>query len=390
MTSVEVDAENQSTPIAHMAQLDGLRAVAILCVFVWHFVDDSNALHDFVQWGWVGVRLFFVISGFLITGILLRCRRRFQSENHSGWWTLRNFYVRRFLRIFPIYYALIFVLFLGLPRMREDIGWYLTYLQNVMFALDNQYSVGPHLWTLAVEEQFYVVWPILILFLPQRWLLPSILLSIALGPASRLAALSLQWTSFSAMMLTPSNMDTLAMGALLAFLASNKSDDWTRTFSRRCLSVGLPILVVYVVCHNLGFARVSKTGQSAAEWALFVSADFGAALTYTWVVYRAAQGFGGRLGRLLSSRALAYVGKISYGLYVFHHPVQEALNEIVFPRLGWQLPNSSLATFFLYSIVSFVIAAASWHVFEKPINALKRHFPYNRPVPGDQGYSAAT
>jgi len=381
MTSVEGDLEHKSTPVAHMPQLDGLRALAILCVLVWHFVEDANALHEFVQWGWVGVRLFFVLSGFLITGILLKCRRGIQSENHSGWWTLRNFYIRRFLRIFPIYYAFILSLYLFLPRFREDIGWYVTYLQNVMFALDNQYSVGPHLWTLAVEEQFYLVWPFLILFLPQRWLLPSILLSIALGPVSRLAALSFHCTSFSAMMLTPSNMDTLAMGALLAFLASNKSDAWTRTFSRRCLSVGLPIIVAYVVCHNLGFARVSKTEQSPAEWVLFVFADFGAALTYTCVVYYAAKGFGGTLGRLLSCRAMVYVGKISYGLYVFHHPVQEALNEIIFPRLGWQLPQSSLATFFLYSFVTFLLAAASWHIVERPINSLKHLFPYIHRAP---------
>lgn len=360
----------------HIVQLDGLRAVAIVCVMIWHFLDHSNPLVQFVQWGWVGVRLFFVLSGFLITGILLRAREQLQSADHTTGRTLRNFYIRRFLRIFPVYYAFVFALFLVHPDMRRNLAWFVTYLQNVMFAVDGQFSIGAHLWTLAVEEQFYLIWPWLILYLPQRWLMPACVMAILLGPLSRAGCLLLGWSSFSAMLLTSSNMDTLAMGSLLALLVMRCDPAKMQRLTTAGVGVGLPLFAAYVLFHNLGYMRVSPNQQSLAEQALFVSADFGAALTYTYVIHRASTGIGGPVGWFLSWTPVTYIGTISYGLYLVHDHVKATLVEVVFPRLGWQMPDSEIVTFLLFSAASIAVAAASWHFFEKPLNDLKRHFRY--------------
>lgn len=376
MNSLAETSGERATPANHMVQLDGLRGVAILCVMIWHFVNHDSPLVQAVQWGWVGVRLFFVLSGFLITGILLRARQQLQSTNQSTGQTIRNFYIRRFLRIFPVYYVFIFALFVMHPVMRQNFAWFATYLQNVMFAIDGEFSVGAHLWTLAVEEQFYLVWPCVILFLPQRWLLPACVLAILLGPLSRLVCLLASWSSFSAMLLTSSNMDTLAMGSILAMLVFSTNPRTVNRFTWTCLVLGLPILVAYVVCHNLGMERVSQGQQTAAEWLLFVSADFGAALTYAFVVYRASLGFGGLVGRVLSLSPLTYLGTISYGLYLFHDHVKAALLEIVFPKLHWTMPASDAVSFTIFGAASIAVAAASWHFFEKPLNNFKRYFPY--------------
>lgn len=378
MSSVIAREENRPTPVQHMVQLDGLRGVAILCVMIWHFLDHSTPLVQFVQWGWVGVRLFFVLSGFLITGILLRARQQLQSADQSTGRTIQNFYIRRFLRIFPVYYVFIFALFVMHPVMRENFVWFAAYLQNVMFAVDGTFSVGAHLWTLAVEEQFYLVWPCLILFLPERWLFPACALAILLGPLSRLACMWLGWSSFSAMLLTSSNMDTLAMGALLAMLVVQGNRILIDRLTWASLAIGLPIFIAYVVCHNLGMQRVSREQQTAAEWLLFVSADFGAALTYAFVIYRASVGFGGLTGRLLSLPPLTYLGAISYGVYLFHDHVKAALLEIVFPAMGWEFPASNVVAFAVFGTASITVAALSWHFFEKPLNNLKRYFPYVR------------
>lgn len=376
LNSLTESSEARATPVNHMVQLDGLRGVAILCVMIWHFVNHDSPLVQAVQWGWVGVRLFFVLSGFLITGILLRARQQLQSTNQSAGRTLRNFYYRRFLRIFPVYYVFIFALFVMHPVMRQNIAWFVTYLQNMMFAIDGEFSVGAHLWTLAVEEQFYLVWPCLMLFLPQRWLLPACVLAILLGPLSRLACLLAGWSSFSAMLLTSSNMDTLAMGSILAMLVFSANATTVNRFTWTCLVFGLPILAAYVVCHNLGMDRVSQGQQTAAEWLLFVSADFGAALTYAFVVYRASVGFGGLVGRVLSLSPLTYLGTISYGVYLFHDHVKAALLEIVFPAIHWKMPESDVLSFAIFGAASIAVAAASWHFFEKPLNDFKRYFPY--------------
>jgi len=159
-----------------MPQLDGLRFLAIAGVMIQHNWRPGPMPWIFgrLDYAETGVRLFFVLSGFLITGILLRGRAAATVAATSRLSTLRNFYVRRFLRIFPVYYAtLLAVVLLDISPARQIWPWLVTYTTNI-YIWHRVAWIGHlgHLWTLAVEEQFYIVWPWLVLFLPRRLLRP--------------------------------------------------------------------------------------------------------------------------------------------------------------------------------------------------------------------------
>jgi peptidoglycan/LPS O-acetylase OafA/YrhL len=190
-------------------ELDSLRAFAVLAV-VW---SHSSVINIGIT-GFYGVLLFFVISGFLITGILLDAR----ANNAPPWAVLRAFYARRFLRIFPIYYAVLFVaLMTGLLSVGNGIGWHLAYLSNWYYAYKgfDQFSA---LWSLAVEEQFYLVWAWVVILMPSAALPWTMLAMIAAGPISRFAMSSLTRSDIAPWITTPTVLDALGLGCLLAYL----------------------------------------------------------------------------------------------------------------------------------------------------------------------------
>ena len=217
------------TPGAYVPALDGIRGIAIILVMLHHFTlysglrDDSLAdklFYHSTYAGWVGVDLFFVLSGFLITGILIDAKRT------DGYF--RNFYVRRFLRIFPLYYGVLIVAFLLIPRLvhlgsnyqelLQQQAWYWTYLINIRIALEGWPVNGTlaHFWSLAIEEQFYLVWPFVIFALNKRSLLK---LCAALALISLVIRLLLGMSDYpvtAAYVLTIARIDTLAIGAFLA------------------------------------------------------------------------------------------------------------------------------------------------------------------------------
>jgi peptidoglycan/LPS O-acetylase OafA/YrhL len=186
-----------------LPELDSLRAFAVLAV-VWSHSSNINIGIS----GFQGVLLFFVISGFLITGILLNAR----AAEASPWSVLYAFYARRFLRIFPIYYAVLFVaLAVGFPSVRDAIGWHLAYLSNWYFAYQGFDKVS-HLWSLAVEEQFYLVWPWLVLLVPSAALPWIIGATILVGPISRLAIGLASGNDVAAWVTTPTVLARISHG----------------------------------------------------------------------------------------------------------------------------------------------------------------------------------
>ncbi len=372
MTAVGKDASRTDLALGYMPQLDGLRAVAVFAVFAAHFLPRHGSAENLAPWGWLGVRLFFVLSGFLITGILVSCRHRAEAEQLPPLTVARNFYIRRFLRLFPIYYLYLFVSFIALPDSRVALGWFLPYAQNYYFARAEIMLVNPHLWTLAVEEQFYLFWPWLVLFVPSQRLLGMMTAAVLLGPLSRIICVLCGLWGGNATMPMTSNLDTLAMGGLLAVCVARDADGGRRArqLTHVCLWAGLPLLLAYLVWHNLG----------ADHWRPGVLAfrDISAGMFFTWVVFRASAGYGGVAGAVLSHRAMTYLGKISYGLYIYHFHTPGLLRNIVLPRLGLAMPETAWARFLLISTVAIGIAMLSWHLIEKPLNGLKRHFPYGR------------
>jgi len=361
-----------------MPQLDGLRFFAVLGVVIVHNWQPSShtPIVGWLDWGDLGVRLFFVLSGFLITGILIGGRELAGHDSRRRLFFMRQFYARRFLRIFPIYYAVLFVLLVtGVGQIRQIWPWLFGYATNiyVWHYLAFPYAV-PHFWTLAIEEQFYLVWPFVLLFLPRRWLMPFLLALCLLGPAWRL------WASFhyashdwnAAYTFTPGNVDYLAIGAVLALVAH--ADREQGVLRRRLAGVALPVgLVMYAILFWMQ--------HSYDRHAALALEDTGAALVFCWLIGTASMGFAGRFGRLLEWRPIAYLGKISYGIYVYHFLVPVAISAAA-THFGRGYTNAGFPNFVATLLLTVAISALSWTYFERPINGLKRHIRYEAVASG--------
>lgn len=353
----------------YMPQLDGLRCFAVMGVIVTHNWQPSNIpVLGQVEWAVLGVSLFFVLSGFLITGILIGGLEL--REPRRRLFFVRQFYARRFLRIFPVYYAVLLVLIAAnAAEVRQIWPWLFGYATNLFTWHHLAFpATVPHFWTLAVEEQFYLVWPWAMLFLPRRWLLPFLLTVCCFGPVWRL------WASFhyaphdwnAAYTFTGGVADFLAFGALLALAVHGTRS--REKLERMLTVVVLPIgAVVYV---TLFFVR--RTVDDHTPLAL---QNTGAALVFCWLIAFASRGFKGRFGDVLEWRPIVYLGKISYGMYLYHFLVPLVFVRIA-PHLGIEYHNSGFPNFVASSLVTVGIAAISWQFFERPINGLKRYFRY--------------
>jgi peptidoglycan/LPS O-acetylase OafA/YrhL len=358
----------------YMSQLDSLRFFAVLGVMVLHFWDPRPELWILrLNWGALGVRLFFVLSGFLITGILLGCREFAERQPGRHLFLVRQFYIRRFLRIFPLYYLVLLVLVVAdIAPARNLWPWLFSYTTNiwVWHHLNWPEKVG-HFWTLAVEEQFYLVWPWLVLFLRRRWLVPLLLALTVLSPAYRFYAAGQHPAdaagNFTAGALTIAVVDNLAFGALLALLFRSGIGEHRvqQLLQRVVLPIGTASFVLLLASSHYGWSRRAMVtfDQSAAG------------LIFCWLIGRASRGFGGWLGRLLEYRPLPYLGKISYGIYVFHNFVPPALVSVA-GWLGYAYHQPGQLNFLLGSVGSIALAALSWELFERRINGLKRYFRY--------------
>lgn len=342
-------------------QLDGLRTLAVFLVFVHHWNLHDSGL------GIIGVQLFFVISGFLITGILLSVRDSIDEQRSTVSQSLRQFYARRFLRIFPLYYACL-ILFFVLDRfeIRETAPWYFLYASNVRFFFLGTFE-GPlsHFWTLAVEEQFYLVWPFVVLLIPRKWIKPLLWVLIFTAPATRILIWWFVSDQFaSTHTLLPANFDTLGLGALGAVW---RCEGMQEMFSRRLRCWLVPICLAEIVC--------ARAFDQTAPFFTMVDSTAVAILSL-WLVLGASTGFGGFAGLLLSNRPVRFLGQLSYGLYVWHMFAPAILrNALGFTKLpaSW---NEGLIGFTLLFGITVVASIASWLLLEEPCNRLKRYFNY--------------
>lgn len=376
---VSVPANPTATP-RHMPELDGLRALAVLFVCWHHWMPKRY--HASLNWGSTGVDLFFVLSGFLITGILLACRRPIEEGRQGVGFTAGRFYARRFLRIFPLYYAVLLLasvtLSLG-PGLLVSLWTYTFNLYGAWRGLLSGRLIS-HFWSLAVEEQFYLVWPWLILMAPRRALVPLVGATILVGPLSR-------WLLFRAgapydamRMVTTSCLDLLAGGALLSLLVERHGLEavWRGRFARGLGLVGGALFAWGVVIQ----VQKGATGGADAT-ALEVLVVYTRWPFFAWLVLGAARGFGGLVGRLLTLRPLLFVGKVSYGVYVFH------AFALLLDRVGVSALHPLLRCG-IYLAFTLTVSALSWSLFESRINSLKDRFPYEaRPAAAEPRASRA-
>jgi peptidoglycan/LPS O-acetylase OafA/YrhL len=343
----------------YMPHLDGLRALAVAAVMATHWLPE--------HWKFglplaTGVQLFFVLSGFLITGILLDSKRGDGLGCNSR--AIRNFYARRFLRIFPLYYvALAVAAACAVPGLRETLWWHLAYLSNFAFYQHPGFGtpIG-HFWSLAVEEQFYLMWPWLIMLVPNRrlWL---VMLGVGLcGPLYRLAGL--MFPRIECFYIgTPGSFDSLALGAGLALGVRSGSVLFGRFVRWRWWIAAAAAVAAGVVQYGPGLPK--PVYESLLLLALSV--------LYAVLIYQGSVGFGGWVGKLFDLRPVRYTGRISYGLYVIHNFASLAtlalLRELPMLKL---IPGNILV---LNTVLTFGTAALSWHLYEARLNALKRYFP---------------
>ena len=363
-----VDKKPHSLP--RMAQLDGIRGIAAVVVVISHYPPGDFSWP--MEIGVAAVYLFFVLSGFLITDILLKVRGLVDSFQCSRVKAFGVFYARRALRLTPAYYLAIFSLYcLNDSDVRKYFGYYCTYLANyVFFSMSiNKTNHVWHLWSLSVEEQFYLVWPVLVLTAPRRWIVPIVATLILLAPLFRLYYYIRTGSGFKVNCPPWCSLDGLGLGALLA-LTSRVGPDWV-PFRERILRVALLAGLLIMA----GEAAVNQFHMGYKLRYLF--ANSGYALASSWLVSRAAIGFGGRTGWILASRPLVYLGTISYGIYLYHELLAPWGEGLAKHGLGHEIAiQPSPARTFVVLTVSIGVASASWHYFEQPIGRLKACFAY--------------
>jgi peptidoglycan/LPS O-acetylase OafA/YrhL len=356
----------------YMWQLDTLRAVAAGMVILSHWVPGTETF-----WfnGHVGVQLFFVLSGFLITGILLDAREDADRSGIPRGVVIRRFYMRRLLRIFPLYYATLALTYLiGITAVRASIQWHLPYLSNVFFAIRGEWGGEvAHFWSLAVEEQFYCLWPWLILFASRRLLLPLVVACILAAPIFRYIAGEVMGINEIAVMVMPlASLDTLGIGALFACIQrmEERARDPVALATRLAMWVGIGGMTLFTGSHLIPrefgvHELISSLGDT-----MLAPAALG-------IVYMTARGVDGPVGRLLQWGPLVYLGRISYGLYVLHFFVPMITRRMLeWGGISMTGIGGPYAGCLLNLLVLVILSSLSWHFFEKKINDFKTYFPY--------------
>jgi peptidoglycan/LPS O-acetylase OafA/YrhL len=366
--------------------LDGLRGIAVLLVLMNNlYPGDPQPFADRIAYivsntGWTGVDLFFVLSGYLITGILL--------DTRTDPAYFRTFYARRFLRIFPLYYGFLFawIAVVALSHWFEPAaarsflsnqGWYWSYLANFKIA---RFGWGLGLepggfWSLAVEEQFYLLWPLVVLWAPPRRLavicavmiVTALLFRIGwrLHDPSKQAHLFLY-------VITPARMDALAAGALVATAFELGLADRLRRAAPVVAGATLLLLGALFVWRK-GLLASDVVVQTAGYSLL-------AACAAAFVVLAATATAGSRADRVLGHRWLRFFGVYSYGIYVLQAPIRPLLWKKPWimspPQIAGHEAPAAFAILVLLSALATAAAVVSWHLFEQPILRLKSHFPY--------------
>lgn len=355
----------------HFPALDGLRGVAILLVVLYHnfgFIQQS-------YFGWLGVDLFFVLSGFLITSILLN-----EIQQPGG---LKKFYVRRILRIFPLYFLCLLIFLVLFPawglykselQYFTDHQWWLwTYLENWLysFRLRDDAKMLTHLWSLAVEEQFYLVWPFVVLLVksPRKlFVIMSAVLALLLVARSVIWLYhveDLNYTTFY----TFTRIDGICIGSMIALLMRFKPDFIARN---------LTIIVISLASLNFIFYFINRSDEYSYPYFAFVGYTTFCALFGLLLYEIVKKGNKTVLSRLFSLPLLRFFGKISYGFYIFHWPVFLISQPFFLNLLAGDPANPSRGQRLLASLAStliaFLVSVLSYYGFERFFLRLKQRF----------------
>jgi peptidoglycan/LPS O-acetylase OafA/YrhL len=360
--------------------LDGIRGIAIIWVVLHNttampFAPASRWLHVLpllAQPGWIGVQLFFALSGFLITAGLLDSR----ASPHF----FRDFYAKRALRILPLYYTVLFVLLVLLPWLASPPAPFSSahqaplWLFTANWAASLPYGFG-HFWSLAIEEQFYLVWPLVVLGLAPRGLFRVCLWIAAGALLLRCALVAYGVTPWTLYVNTACRMDALALGGAGAcLLRMPKLRDAVRA---RVDLLGVVALAVFLV--GIPLTHLYDRDRVSGETLGYTLLAFSSATFVSWAAMSEA-----RAAAVLAWAPLRSLGKYSYAMYVFHNLIHKLLGEPwLTASFGKEPP---LPVIFGYALgvllVSYLLACLSWHVLEQPFLRLKRRFGPSAQVAG--------
>lgn len=370
----------------HLPALDGVRGLAVLMVMLFHFIVVGGApslgervFDRVIGFGVYGVELFFILSGFLITGIL------YDTCNAPNYF--RNFYMRRCLRIFPLYYgvlALVFFVAPLIPLLRgpaldylvDRQAWAWLYGVNVYIARNGDWTFSylNHFWSLAVEEHFYFFWPLLVFMLAGR---PRTLLLVSLGGSlgamlARLVGVLLGLSWWTTYVFTPFRLDALTLGAFIAVMVRQPwgLDRLTRNLPRLIVVTGVLLVISFVwtrLITRAGLELVLPVRAGLIEILL--------ACLLVWVLIAPGRSI---TSRFFCSRTMVFLGTYSYGLYVYHHFISfylasNHIDEQLAPRFGSHFAAVAVLATLGFS-ASLVLAYLSYELFEKRFLRMKRLF----------------
>lgn len=363
-------------------ELDGVRGLAILLVIAFHtfkradVFTSSEFLHqisDLTQIGWAGVDVFFVLSGFLITGILLKTK---EKPNY-----FKNFYVRRILRIFPLYYLLIGFLLIFLPQLDRGAGeqtqslwpFFLLYQQNWLYISKSRLSLFPMFtWSLAIEEQFYFLWPALLYFLKKRALVSMgigiMLSSILLRLILMLPFLKIANVEGFFYYGTITRFEGLILGGLIA-VAFYDNDKWKARLIRWAWPALIISLGLFTIISITGTPSPTSDNELLTIWGYTLLALISGAL----IILITNEPNKSIIRLIFGNKVMMFFGKYSYAMYMFHVPILIILMEII-----WKTGRQNGWVWLLYIVISFsltiMFSLLSWNLLEKHMLKLKKYF----------------
>ncbi|TDG35296.1 acyltransferase [Pedobacter changchengzhani] len=356
--------------IKYYKGLDVLRAFAVFFVIITHWgphqfssVTFTAIYQKILPDGNFGVDLFFVLSGFLITKILLNAN--LESNGINKMKIIKSFYIRRSLRIFPVYYILILIVFLlGDQGVRNHLPYYLTYTSNIFIFQTNIWDSISHTWSLAVEEQFYIIWPWVIILCPQNKILKTILAFLAVGIISSLAIHYFYGAIFY--VLTPTCFTAFSIGALASYLQI-----YPNVKIQRIITFALPFAIL--------FFMISQFGHKLVLIRLINSI-----IAVNLILYVTKEKYNTVTKFIFENRLLITIGKISYGIYLYHFITPRYYLEFIdyinhysnFSPRTLRILTYPPPAYLIQLAIVFFVSYISFKYLESSFTKLKRYFSY--------------